>query len=113
MKLTLPFPPSMNHYWRRHGHVIYVSAAGKKFQKDVQAAVVGLVQEPLTLRLRVSIVAHAPTKRRIDLDNRLKPALDAMTKAGVWVDDEQIDDLRIVRGEIVKGGRIEVTVEEF
>lgn len=30
----------------------------------------------------------------------LESTLDAATKAGLWVDDEQIDDLRVTRGAI-------------
>ncbi len=59
----------------------------------------------------VSIDALPPDNRRRDLDNTLKAALDALTAAGVWADDSQIVDLRIVRGAVVAGGRLRVTVE--
>lgn len=102
--LSLPLAPSVNHYWRRHGHTIYVSSEGKKFRIDTQAAVLqqlGLIK-PLEGRLAVSITIHPRDRRMIDLDNRLKAGLDALTHAGVYQDDSQIDELKVTRGEIVK-----------
>ena len=110
MKLTLPWPPSMNTYWRRHGHIMHVSHAGKKFQRAV-LAIVGERQGFGDSRVSVSVRAFPPDKRRRDIDNILKPLGDALTRAGLWGDDEQIDDLRIVRAEITKGGRVEVEIK--
>jgi crossover junction endodeoxyribonuclease RusA len=45
-----------------------------------------------------------------DIDNRVKAALDALTHAGVYDDDSQIDELFVARGDIVKGGRCQVMV---
>jgi crossover junction endodeoxyribonuclease RusA len=49
-------------------------------------------------------------RRIADIDNRVKAALDALTHAGVYDDDSQIDELLVCRGEIVKGGRLGVMV---
>ena len=65
----------------------------------------------LTERLCVHIIAYPPDKRARDLDNLPKGILDALTNAGVWNDDSQIDDLRITRGAIVKGGLIEMSTK--
>jgi len=55
---------------------------------------------------------NAPDKRRRDLDNLPKALLDGLTHSGIWDDDSQIDDLRIMRGEIVKGGSVTVVIDE-
>lgn len=110
MKLTLPFPPSMNHYWRRCGHIMHISEAGKRFRKDVQA-VVGLRPRTISGRVSVSVTVFAPDRRVRDIDNLLKPMLDALTHSGIWLDDGQVDDLRIVRGPVEKPGRVEVLIE--
>ena len=33
--------------------------------------------------------------------------------AGVYVDDNQIDDLRIIRGHVEKPGQLEITIQEL
>ena len=50
-------------------------------------------------------------KRKIDIDNRIKCVLDSLQEAGVFDDDFHIDDLHIMRGEQVQGGRMLVTIE--
>ncbi|EEZ1412598.1 RusA family crossover junction endodeoxyribonuclease, partial [Escherichia coli] len=51
-------------------------------------------------------------KRRRDLDNFLKAPLDALTHAGMLMDDEQFDEINIVRGKPVSGGRLEIRITE-
>ncbi|EOO6190302.1 RusA family crossover junction endodeoxyribonuclease, partial [Escherichia coli] len=43
-------------------------------------------------------------------DNILKAPLDALTHAGVLIDDEQFDEINIVRGKPVSGGRLGVKI---
>ena len=50
---------------------------------------------------RISVVAT---------DNILKAPLDALTHAGVLMDDEQFDEINIVRGQPVSGGRLGVKI---
>lgn len=64
-------------------------------------------------RVGVSVVLHFADKRRRDLDNCLKGFLDAMTHAGVWEDDSQIDKLHIVRAEPSKPGKLVAHVWEL
>ena len=63
-------------------------------------------------KVKVTIEAYRPDKRRRDLDNLLKAPLDALTHAGVYQDDELIVDLRIFWAED-NGGFIKVKVEEI
>jgi crossover junction endodeoxyribonuclease RusA len=46
-----------------------------------------------------------------DLDNRVKPLLDALTAAEVWQDDSLIDELHIVRAPVKAPGWVDVTIE--
>lgn len=50
---------------------------------------------PATKRDRLADGDVIPHAVRPDVDNLVKGILDAMTKAGVWVDDGQVWDLRV------------------
>lgn len=110
--LFLPFPPTVNSYYSAgHGKVRYVSKAGHLFREkvliDINEQAAGI---QLDGRLNVEVILYPPDRRTRDLDNYMKALLDAITHAGFWVDDEQIDQLSIMRGEVVKAGfsRVEV-----
>ncbi|ELR2480884.1 hypothetical protein ACQU2N_005482, partial [Escherichia coli] len=45
--------------------------------------------------------------------NILKAPLDALTHAGLLIDDEQFDEINIVRGQLVPGGRLDVKIYEI
>lgn len=53
-----------------------------------------------------------PDRRRRDLDNILKALFDALTHAGLWLDDSQIDFISISRGRTL-AGRIDMSVYEI
>jgi crossover junction endodeoxyribonuclease RusA len=109
--ISLPFPPSINHYYRHTARGVSILPAGRKFRVEVNAHVVAQrAAKGYAGRLVVLINAYPPDNRRRDVDNPIKPLLDAMTHAGVWVDDSQIHDLRIVWGEQVEGGAVLVTI---
>ena len=74
---------------------------------------IGKGHTTLTGGLQVQVQAYMPDKRKRDLDNTLKAVFDAMTHAGVWKDDSQIDDLRIVRSGVEAPGRVLVTVRQM
>lgn len=52
--------------------------------------------EPLEGKLRVDLDFRRENNRKCDLDNLSKNCLDACNKI-VWLDDVQIDDLRITK----------------
>jgi crossover junction endodeoxyribonuclease RusA len=104
----LPYPPSINHYWRRVGPRTLISRQGRKFRQDVEVAVrrkSGLRGKlPMLGHLAVEVLLCPPDRRRRDLDNTLKATLDALQHAGVYQDDSQIADLAIRRCEPCDGG---------
>lgn len=114
--ITLPYPPSINAYWRNVGGRVLISANGRRYRRAVGDAVLlgigagQIAAEPLPGRLAVLVEAAPPDRRKRDLDNITKALLDALTHAGVWLDDSQIDDLRIVRRGPERGGCVVVHV---
>lgn len=120
MKLILPFPPSVNGYWRapNKGASIgkhLVSERGRKYQAETYAMVIEQLRrkpKAITENVSVSVVLFPPTKACRDLDNYFKALFDALTKANVWADDSQIKKLNAEWGPVVKGGRVELVIDE-
>jgi len=113
ISLTLPFPPTVNTYYRSipRGKICQpiISKKGREYKDKVKAFVgtSNLTQK----RLQVAIKLYAPDKRKRDIDNYLKSLLDSLTGC-VWEDDSQIDDLCISRNEVVTNGLVKVEVIE-
>jgi crossover junction endodeoxyribonuclease RusA len=113
IELILPWPPSANNYIRHAGKFHYKTPAAKAFIKGVADEVLmKRSAKRLTSRLNVAIDLHQPDKRKVDIDNRIKPLLDALQSASVYLDDEQIDSLAVTRCKAIKGGCVRVTIEE-
>lgn len=114
--LILPYPPTVNTYWRsvliRGQPRVLLSKRGRRFRLDVQEAVIrtfGIVK-PTRARLWVAMTVCPPDRRVRDISNVIKATEDAITHAGLWVDDSQIDGLMVLRGPVVTDGRMEVRI---
>ncbi|MFP1759833.1 RusA family crossover junction endodeoxyribonuclease [Lonsdalea quercina] len=112
--LKLPWPPSVNTYWRHARGRHYISKKGTEYRKFI----IQLIQhQSLDIktpsRLKISITANAPDRRRRDLDNLQKAVFDSLTHAEFMLDDEQIDDFRVRRGGVEKGGSLDITITEL
>ncbi|MFA1646288.1 MAG: RusA family crossover junction endodeoxyribonuclease [Enterobacteriaceae bacterium] len=118
MKLMLPFPPSVNTYWRapnkgplKGRHLI--SAKGRAYQSAACSAIVDQLRrlpKPSTAPAAVEIILFPPDSRRRDIDNYNKALFDALTHAGVWEDDSQVKRMLVEWGPQVAGGRVEITI---
>lgn len=111
-RYALPLPPSANSHWRAIGRGrVIISAAGRDYRKSVWGLCIETGQMTLTGRIAVTVAATFARHGKSDLDNRLKPLLDALQYGGAYEDDSQIDDLRIYRVGIEKPGGVIVTIE--
>lgn len=110
--LTLPFPPSVNSCYRAIGRGRSIlSKVGRTYRASVLTHIAAQgARTALLDRLAIAITLHPPDKRRRDVDNYLKAPLDALTHAGVWADDSQIDRLTVTRGDVRKGGAAIITI---
>lgn len=124
MKILLPFPPSINGYWKQ---IVLRTKSGKSFRstgltkraKQFRIDALALIKKQYPIHtiidfpVKVFIQLHPPTLRKYDVDNFNKGILDALTHANIWVDDELVYDLRIVKREKVKAGAVIVKIEKL
>ena len=110
---TLPWPPSVNRYWRTPSGASHpiVSEEGRRYRKTVgQIVMANGAKKMAPGRYGVQVKAYPGDNRRRDLDNLLKATLDSLEDAGVWADDAMIDQIGIERVWMApKRGEIEVT----
>ena len=121
MRLILPFPPSVNTYWRapnsgplKGRHLI--SAKGRAFQSAACAAIIEQLRRqpnPSSEAAAVDIVLFPPDKRRRDIDNYNKALFDALTHAGVWEDDSQVQRMQVEWGPVTPGGKVDITITKY
>ncbi len=106
----LPWPPTVNTYWRSVNGRNILSKKARQYKKDVAVC---LNKMDMQGDLSVTIECFMPDKRRRDLDNLLKPLLDVMGEYKVYEDDSQICDLRIFKGTDGDKGTVRIKVKEL
>ena len=113
LMFDLPYPPSINAYWRHRVFgrrpVVYVTDAGIAYREAVKSAVD--MRAKLVGELALTVRLYPPDRRRRDIDNPIKALLDAMTHAGVWVDDSQVKRMTVEMMPSL-GGRVLVSISE-
>jgi len=111
LEVELPYPPSVNHYWRYARGRFYISPAGHSYRKAVAAALFGC--EKLSGPVALEIEVYPPDRRRRDLDNILKSVLDALEHAGAFDDDAQVASIFVERKEVVREGKCRVRLRKI
>jgi Holliday junction resolvase RusA-like endonuclease len=106
----LPYPPSINHYWRRVGFRTLISREGRRFRERVMAILAARRVNPLAGPLAVEVDVYPPDNRRRDIDNVQKALLDALQHGGAYGDDSQVVRLAIAKREPVEGGKTVVRI---
>jgi crossover junction endodeoxyribonuclease RusA len=95
--LYLPWPPSVNGYWRSFRGRQIISAKGREYRRAVAA--MQIAPWPVA-HYALRCIAHPPTRRRYDIDNYGKAMYDALASAGVLADDEMIHHAYWSKGEV-------------
>lgn len=123
IKLTLPFPPSVNTYWTtrvikkgsRAISSVFLSDRGREYKKAVFVAAHRQNAANHNLKKSLAVMCHfyMPDNRQRDLDNYLKALLDAMADCKVYINDCQIDDLHLKRKDVAPPGRVEIWIIEI
>lgn len=112
LTLELPFPPSLNHYYRHLGHVTLISRRGRAYREAVVALLAAQGIKPLSGVLDLVVELFPPDRRKRDADNFHKCLSDALQHAGVFHDDSQVVRLEISKHDPVKGGKVIVRIQE-
>ena len=108
--IELPWPPSVNHYYRHSARGTWISRKGRAYRE----AICSMLRDNVPLlegHLEITIDAYPPDKRRRDIDNILKCLLDSLQHAGVYGDDTQIKDLHCFMHEPCRpNGKVNVAI---
>ena len=110
-EFEIPWPPSVNRYYRHVGPRVLISREGRKYRMMTVSRLGGRFPK-LTGPLRLSAEFYPPDARRRDLDNLLKCTQDSLQAAGLFEDDSQIKSLRLdMKEPLPPEGLVHVCVE--
>lgn len=109
MKVTLPYPPSSNRYWRMVKGRMIVSAEARKYRQCAADLALASGMKSLSGEVVVRLAVYRPA-RRGDLDNTLKVLLDSM-RGVAYPDDSRIVRLEASRFDDKANPRVEFEVE--
>jgi len=110
--LVLPYPPSVNNYWRHSRGRHYISDAGKSFRTEVWAETIRQRSgaPPISGPILMLVVAEPPDMRYRDVDNFEKALFDSLRYGRLYHDDHQIIKFCASWEAPVDKGRITVDV---
>lgn len=94
VSFELPWPPSVNRYYRHVGPRVLISRAGRQYRTMCVSRLAGRFPRS-SGQLRLSVEFYPPDNRRRDLDNLLKCLQDSLQCAGLYEDDSQIKELHL------------------
>ena len=103
--ITLPYPPSINHYYcRTRFGGMAIAKKGKEYRKEVAMLIKQKFRNKvLTGNVTVAIHLFPPDRRKRDIDNVLKCLLDSIEDSGIIENDNQINVLLVTKKEIYTG----------
>lgn len=120
IKLKLPFPISVNRYYKHTRKGVNISEEGMKFRRVVSFIVAAnrrhhnitnrIIDEPVEIT-----VEYYPDNNRVhDIDNPLKCLFDSLTKAQVWTDDKLVKKCTMIMNDVDrKKGYCLITIDRF
>jgi len=84
----LPWPPSVNQYWRAVSGRNILSAKARAWKKLAEQSL--MLSRPAPVYGPAIVIIHLfpPTKRKYDIDNRVKAILDLLVKCGILQEDD-------------------------
>jgi len=109
-RITLPYPPSLNTYYRYVNGRVLISRKGRAYKEMIAHIMRHMAPSDHPVELNVEV--FPPDKRKRDLDNLLKCLCDSM-QGHAYRNDSQIHKLTMEKFEpIDKKGRLIVEILE-
>jgi crossover junction endodeoxyribonuclease RusA len=118
LTLHLPWPPSVNAYWRAAALkgtsrvIVFTTKEAKQYREDVGWLCVGAHKFGPSAEILLDITLYPPDARRRDADNFNKCVWDALVAAEIFHDDCQVMSYRVTKGAVVSGGQIVIKIWE-
>ena len=114
LNLTLPWPPSVNRYWRNINGRTLISREARAYKLLIQKLTLSIKKICLHGRIFMNILVYPPDRRKRDIDNLIKIVADSLQDAGFYINDSQIDKIIIERMPIIfPKGKLEVQPHEI
>ncbi|RLS54303.1 MAG: RusA family crossover junction endodeoxyribonuclease [Planctomycetota bacterium] len=113
LSYVLPFPPSVNRYYRHVGYRTLLSREGREYRENVCSLLAGRVGQPLSGQLQVQLDLFPPDARRRDWDNFQKGVWDSLQHAGVYLDDSQVKRAVVEMHPPSRPGHAAVVIRPF
>lgn len=118
LQFNLPYPPTVNNYYKKWNNQIVISPAGRAYRKLINQTLWLCIAregkwdgEAMQGDLMVEIIIYPPDKRKRDIDNIKKALFDALQHAGLFKDDYQICDDHTIRiDKVVENGLIDFRI---
>lgn len=104
--IRIPIPPSLNGIFRNVPGIGRVKTGGYK-RWITQAGYAVLAQRPEKWKGDVAVSIAIGPRQRGDLDNRIKPVLDLLTKMQVIEDDRKVVEIT-ARWSVIPGCEVEL-----
>jgi len=113
IRLTIPVPPTTNHYYAVVRGRKIVSKAGREWTAQAVRSIREQHTGPaFTGDVRIEATWYRE-RRSGDLSNRIKPTEDALQKAGVLENDSQIAELEWKRREDKANPRLVLVIRNL
>ena len=113
ISFELPWPPSVNRYYRHVGPRVLISREGRRYRMMCVSRLGGVFPK-LEGKVKLTGEFYPPDARKRDLDNVLKCMIDSLVHAGLMRDDSQIKHIDVqMMSPIPPEGAVYIKLEEI
>jgi len=116
--MKVSYPVSANRYWRISKNRLYRSKEAMAYKQEIGLIANLMLKKIITGDVRVCLTLHpkltvkkTASKTRIDLDNVIKVALDALNGIA-YKDDKQVIEIFAKIGTAILDGGLTIEIEE-